>query len=183
MSLRRILIPRYSTELYARRSLPENGLLSYRSSEKEEIDNRPNFIYRAQVAENHPQKLLEFVYTVFPDVKRTQAKQWLQYNSLLVNDEPQTRFDLALRIGDWISVKAGKSKGNSRSNSGGDIKKKSYGVLPYGLKIVYEDETMFIVDKPHALSVSSSQLSSASSTSLNNKELKTNSNNLTNNTL
>ena len=182
MSLRRILIPRYSTELYARRSLPENGLLSYRSSEKEEIDNRPNFIYRAQVAENHPQKLLEFVYTVFPDVKRTQAKQWLQYNSLLVNDEPQTKFDLALRIGDWISVKAGKSKGNSRSNSGGDIKKKSYGVLPYGLKIVYEDEAIFIVDKPHALSVSSSQQSNVSPTPSTHKDSKLNPNNSTNGT-
>ena len=174
---------RYSTILNAKRPTPDSGLLSYQLNEKEEIDNRPNFIHKAQVTDNHPQKLLEFVCTVFPDVKRTQAKQWLQYNSLLVNDEPQTKYDLALRIGDWISVKAGKSKGNSRSNTGGDSKKKSYGVLPFGLKIVYEDETMFIVDKPHALSVSSSQLSSASSTSLNNKELKTNSNNLTNNTL
>ena len=160
LSFRPLSILRYETLLNARRPTPDGGLLSYQSSEKEEIDNRPNFIHRAQVADNHPQKLLEFVYTVFPDVKRTQAKQWLQYNSLLVNDEPQTKFDLALRIGDWISVKAGKSRGGSRSAPGNE-KKKSFGVLPFGLKIIFEDAALFIVDKPHGMSVSSSQQSSS----------------------
>jgi 23S rRNA-/tRNA-specific pseudouridylate synthase len=98
-------IYKYSTALKAKIATTESNLLSYQSTEKEEFDNRPSYIHRAQVNDNHPQKLLEFVYTVFPDVKRTQAKQWLQYNSLLVNDEPQTKHDLSLRLGDWISVR------------------------------------------------------------------------------
>lgn len=99
------LIYKYSTALKAKIATTENNLLSYQSAEKEEFDNRPSYIHRAQVNDNHPKKLLEFVYTVFPDVKRTQAKQWLHYNSLLVNDEPQTKHDLSLRLGDWISVR------------------------------------------------------------------------------
>ena len=162
---------RYDIALSARRLSTEGGLESYQSNEKEEIDNRPNHIHRAQVIDSHPRKLLEFVCTVFPDVKRTQAKQWLQYDSLLVNDEAQSKFDLPLRIGDWISVRAGKSKGKSRPSGGsssGERSKKSYGSLPSGLKIVYEDDALFVVEKPPGIAVSSSQLSREHRTSNSN---------------
>ena len=88
-----------------------------------------------------------------------------------MNDEPQTKFDLALRVGDWISVSAGRSKGGrgrgggGGGGKGGGEKRKAYGVLPHGLRIVFEDESMFIVDKPHGLPVSSSQQSSQTSSS------------------
>lgn len=166
---------RYDIALTAKRLSTEGGLQSYQTNEKEEIDNRPNHIHRAQVIDSHPRKLLEFVCTVFPDVKRTQAKQWLQYDSLLVNDEAQSKFDLPLRVGDWISVRAGKSKGKSRQSGGSSSgeKRKTYGTLPSGLKIVYEDEALFVVEKPHGIAVSSSQQSKES------KEHRTTANNST----
>ena len=142
--------------LHARPVITERGLLSDRYDDREETDGRPNYIHRAQVADSHPRKLLEFVCTVFPDVKRTQAKQWLQHESLLINDEPQSKFDLSLRIGDWISVRAGKSSRMPRSRSS-ENGKKPYGTLPSGMKIIYEDECLFVVDKPHGLAVSSSR--------------------------
>jgi 23S rRNA-/tRNA-specific pseudouridylate synthase len=161
---------RYGTALSAKRLSTEGGLQSYQTNEKEEIDNRPNHIHRAQVIDSHPRKLLEFVCTVFPDVKRTQAKQWLQYDSLLVNDQAQSKFDLPLRVGDWISVRAGKSKGKSRPSGGSSSgeRKKTYGALPSGLKIVYEDDALFVVEKPHGISVSSSQQSREHRMSANN---------------
>jgi 23S rRNA-/tRNA-specific pseudouridylate synthase len=161
---------RYDIALSAKRLSTEGGLQSYQTNEKEEIDNRPNHIHRAQVIDSHPRKLLEFVCTVFPDVKRTQAKQWLQYDSLLVNDEAQSKFDLPLRVGDWISVRAGKSKGKSRPSGGSSSgeRKKTYGTLPSGLKIVYEDEALFVVEKPHGIAVSSSQQSREHRTSASN---------------
>lgn len=162
---------RYDVALNAKRLSTEGSLQSYQTNEKEEIDNRPNHIHRAQVTDSHPRKLLEFVCTVFPDVKRTQAKQWLQYDSLLVNDEAQSQFDLPLRVGDWISVRAGKSKGKSRPSGGsssGERSRKSYGSLPSGLKILYEDDALFVVEKPHGIAVSSSQQSREYRTPANN---------------
>ena len=162
-----------SFDLYARPVNSEKGLLSDRYDDREEIDGRPSYIHRAQVADSHPRKLLEFVYTVFPDVKRTQAKQWLQHESLLINDEPQSKFDLPLRIGDWISVRAGKSNRKSRSSSS-ENGKKSYGTLPSGLKIIYEDDCLFVVEKRHGLAVSSSR-NVGSIGSRNSKKSATNS--------
>ena len=147
----------HQTSLNARRASTDTGFLSDQFVEKEALDKRPNYIHRAQVTEDDPKKLLEFVYTVFPDVKRTQAKQWLQYSSLLVNDEPQAKFDLPLRLGDWISVRGGKFRGEQRSSSTGERPKKSYGALPNGLKILFEDEALFVVEKPPGIAVSSSQ--------------------------
>ena len=158
--------------LHARPLVTERGLLSGRYDDTEETDGRPNYIHRVQVADSHPRKLLEFVYTVFPDVKRTQAKQWLQHESLLVNDEPQSKFDLPLRTGDWISVRAGKSSRMSRSRSS-ENGKKPYGTLPSGMKIIYEDECLFVVDKPHGLPVSSSR--NIGSTGARSKKSVTNS--------
>jgi 23S rRNA-/tRNA-specific pseudouridylate synthase len=168
-----IVITQPSFVLYARQLNTERDLLSDRYDDREETDGRPNYIHRAQVADSHPRKLLEFVYTVFPDVKRTQAKQWLQHESLLINDEPQSKFDLPLRIGDWVSVRAGKSKRMSRSSSS-DSGKKPYGTLPSGLKIIYEDDSLFVVEKPHGLAVSSSK-NVGSSASRNGKKSVTNS--------
>lgn len=148
---------KYQTSLNVRRTSTETGFLSDQFGEKESLDKRPNYIHRAQVTEDDPKKLLEFVHTVFPDVKRTQAKQWLQYSSLLVNDEPQAKFDLPLRLGDWISVRGGKFRGEQRSGSSGERPKKTYGALPNGLKILYEDEALFVVEKPPGIAVSSSQ--------------------------
>ena len=72
-----------------------------------------NLMHRGKVSESDPMKLLEFVCSVFPSVKRTTAKQWLKYNMILVNEEAQSKHDFDLRIGDWIAVKA-----NSKSSSG-----------------------------------------------------------------
>ena len=72
-----------------------------------------NCMHRGKVSEADPMKLLEFVCSVFPSVKRTTAKQWLKYNMILVNEEVQSKHDFDLRIGDWIAVKT-----NSKSSSG-----------------------------------------------------------------
>jgi 23S rRNA-/tRNA-specific pseudouridylate synthase len=48
--------------------------------------------------------------------------------------------------------RGGKSKGNGRSRSSEG--KKSCGALPNGLKIIFEDEALFVVEKPCGMSVS-----------------------------
>ena len=83
-----------------------------------------NYMHRGKVSESDPMKLLEFVCSVFPSVKRTTAKQWLKYNMILVNEEAQSKHDFDLRIGDWIAVKA-----NSKSSSGSTSSTGSRGIV------------------------------------------------------
>jgi len=102
------------------------------------------FIHKAVVSEEagHPLKLLDFVMTAFAGVKRTQAKQWLAYKSLLVNDEVQIRYDHPLRTGDVVTVRAGKTSATALSPGPHSLQ---------GVNILFEDDVLIAVDKPHGM--------------------------------
>ncbi len=86
---------------------------------------------------NRPALLLEFLIASSPDQSRTKIKSWLSHRRVLVDGEPVTRFDHPLRPGQRVSVvRGGTAAGAS---------------LPPGLTIVYEDESLVVVDKPAGL--------------------------------
>ena len=104
-----------------------------------------SFIHRGKVTDTDPLQLLDFVCSTFPDVKRTAAKQWLKYNSIVVNEEPQAQHDFPLRVGDWVAVR--KSTGGS-SGSGGGGGGGGGGLAAAGLRLLHADDALFVVDKP-----------------------------------
>ena len=76
----------------------------------------------------------------------------------LVNNEPQSQYNLQLYPGDVIAVRAGKIK----VSSGGGGR---FSTLPVSLKVVFEDESILIVDKPANMKVSNSKQSCSTSSS------------------
>ena len=96
------------------------------------------YLYRVQVGAGDPLTLLDFVFKAWPHVKRKQAKLWLHFKALLVNDAGQSRHDHPLRPGDWVAVRAGKFAAPSTK-------------LPSGVGIHYEDETLLVIEKPSGL--------------------------------
>ena len=72
-----------------------------------------------------------------------------------VNNEPQSQYNLELYPGDVISVRAGKIKTTSGSSG-------RFSTLPANLKVVFEDSSLLIIDKPAGIKVISTKESSAS---------------------
>ena len=98
-----------------------------------------NYLHRTQVtAETASLTLLDFVLAAWPQVKRKQAKLWLKFRTLLINDTHQSNFAAPLKPGDWVAVRAGKF-------AAPDTK------LPSGLQIAYEDASVIVVEKPPGL--------------------------------
>ena len=86
----------------------------------------------------HPAELLAFLFACRPEVKRTKVRQWLKYGSIQVNGRSVTRSDHALQTGDVVSIRAK-----------GDVC--GQGVLPPGMKIVFEDASLLVIEKPENL--------------------------------
>lgn len=85
-----------------------------------------------------PAELLTFLFATWPEVKRTQMKQWLKYQAVLVNGRPVTQFDHPLAPGDVVALRTGKFATPKIE-------------LPGGLKIAYEDAAVVVIDKPAGL--------------------------------
>ena len=98
------------------------------------------YIHKGEVERDHPLTLLEYVVNVFPGVKRTQAKQWLSFGALTINDEMAKRHDHKLELGDTVMVRSG------------HIRQQRVGIgrhgLPSGVKVLYEDEDLLALSKP-----------------------------------
>jgi 23S rRNA pseudouridine1911/1915/1917 synthase len=82
-----------------------------------------------------PAELLAFLLLHWPEVKRTKVRQWLKHGQTLVNGEVVTRHDHPLFPGDIVSIDTG---GQSRAE----------GVLPKGMRIIFEDEAVLVIEKP-----------------------------------
>jgi len=82
-----------------------------------------------------PAELLAFLFASCPEVKKTKVRQWLKHGAVRVNGQPVTRYNHPLQPGDAVSIH-GKSE------------TRTAGLLPPGLKIVFEDETLIVIDKP-----------------------------------
>ena len=95
---------------------------------------KPDVIKTFDVAE--PARLMEFVASALPEIKRTRIKQMLAHNQVAVNGTPQRQFDLELQPGDSVKV-----------NFVREFKVFSH----RRMKIVYEDDDIIIINKGYGL--------------------------------
>jgi 23S rRNA pseudouridine1911/1915/1917 synthase len=96
----------------------------------------------------HPTELLAFLFGAHPEAKRTTVRQWLKHGSVRVNGEPVKRSNHPLKTGDTVSIRA-KEEVLAESR------------LAPGMKVLFEDASIVVIDKPEAL------LSMASATERN----------------
>ena len=93
----------------------------------------------------HAAELLAFLFAWRPDVKRTRVRQWLKHGAVHVNDRSVTQATHALQAGDVVSIRV---KGDAGSK----------GLLPPGIKVLFEDASLIVIEKPEdLLSVASSK--------------------------
>ena len=85
-----------------------------------------------------PGTLLEYLFANWPEIKRTQVRRWLKFQSVLVNDRVVTQFDHPLAAGDVVAIR----------NDRYAVPKT---VLPFGMKVHFEDADMIVIDKPSGL--------------------------------
>ena len=81
-------------------------------------------------------KLLEFLFTKMPERKRTNVKELLKYDQVMVNGEVTRQFDRALEAGDEVKVnltRAFVTFSNRR------------------IQLVYEDDSIIVVNKGYGL--------------------------------
>ena len=91
----------------------------------------------------HPAELLAFLFACHPDVKRTKVRQWLKYESVHVNGRSITRSNHPLQTGDLVSIRA-------------EDEVRAEGLLPPGMKVLFEDASLIVIEKPeHLLSMAS----------------------------
>jgi 23S rRNA pseudouridine1911/1915/1917 synthase len=79
--------------------------------------------------------LLPYLFDQLPEVKRTKVRQWLKFDGVRVNGRVIARGDHALKQGDVVLLEP-KTKPVPGPR------------LPSGMKIVYEDEAVIIIEKP-----------------------------------
>ena len=101
------------------------------------------------MSESHPVEhaaaLLTFLLARRPEVKRTRVQQWLKYRSIQVNGRVVTRATHPLQTGDVVSICA---RGEVRGE----------GLLPPGMKVLFEDASLIVIEKPeNLLSVASAK--------------------------
>ena len=86
----------------------------------------------------HPAELMSFLFACHPDVKRTKVRQWLKHGSVQVNGQSVTRSKHPLHTGDVVSIRAKK-----------DVQ--AEGLLPPGMQVLFEDESLIVIEKPERL--------------------------------
>ena len=86
----------------------------------------------------HAAELVSFLFACHPDVKRTKVRQWLEHGSVQVNGQSVTRSNHPLETGDVVSIRAMKEV-------------RAEGLLPPGMKILFEDASLIVIEKPERL--------------------------------
>ena len=90
-----------------------------------------------------PATLLPFLFAEWPDEKRKQVRTWLKFQSVTVNGRPISQFDHPLKPGDVVAIRTDRFAAPRT-------------VLGQGLKIMFEDAALLVVDKPaNLLSIAS----------------------------
>jgi 23S rRNA pseudouridine1911/1915/1917 synthase len=117
------------------------------------------------VAQLDPLTLLDYVMLKFDGATRKSAKQWLSASSLFINGVPSKQFDHPLVVGDVVS------KGSASAYGGSSVLTTTsataivatiapaVGAAPApapaagggGMRIIFEDEHLIVVDKPIGL--------------------------------
>ena len=83
----------------------------------------------------HPAELLAFLFACRPEVKRTKVRQWLKHGSVQVNGRSVTRSNHPLQTGDMVSIR---TKDEVLAE----------GLLPAGMKVLFEDASLIVIEKP-----------------------------------
>ncbi len=81
---------------------------------------------------------MSFLFARHPDVKRTKLRQWLEHGSVQVNGRSVKRSNHPLHTGDVVSIRA---KNEVRAE----------GLLPPGMRVLFEDESLIVIEKPERL--------------------------------
>jgi 23S rRNA pseudouridine1911/1915/1917 synthase len=86
----------------------------------------------------HSEELLAFLFARYPEVKKTTVRQWLKHGSVLVNGRSTIRFDHPLQAGDLVAIRT-------------KVEARAAARLPRGMRIVFEDASLIVIDKPERL--------------------------------
>ena len=97
---------------------------------------RPDNIETYTVYENHPRTLLDYLFAVMPERKRTTVKDYLKHRQVMVGENVVTQFNQPLEPGDEVKVNTTREF-QTFSNP--------------RLKIVYEDDDIIVVNKGYGL--------------------------------
>ena len=81
-------------------------------------------------------EVLEFLFKVMSSRSRNTIKGILKRGQVVVNDQPTTQFDEALKPGDHVQIRA---------------RVASSDVKPKGVKILFEDDDLIVIDKASGL--------------------------------
>ena len=79
-------------------------------------------------------ELLAFLFSKWPDAKKTKLRQWLKHGAVQVNGRSLTQFNHPLKPGDVVSLFPGGMR--------------NLGCLPRGLELVFEDSSLIVIEKP-----------------------------------
>jgi len=85
-----------------------------------------------------PAELLAYCFEQWPELKKKQIRTWLKFQAITVNDRPVAQFDHPLVPGDVVAVRTDRFA----------VPKT---VLASGMKVLFEDATLIVIDKPEGL--------------------------------
>jgi 23S rRNA pseudouridine1911/1915/1917 synthase len=85
-----------------------------------------------------PAQLLAYLFEQWPELKKKQIRTWLKHQAITVNGRPVSQFDHPLVPGDVVAVRADRFA----------VPKT---VLASGMKVLFEDATLIVIDKPENL--------------------------------
>lgn len=84
---------------------------------------------------DQPTELLPYLFASWPAAKKKQVRTWLKYQSVLVNGRVITQFNHALKPGDVVSIRSDRYAAPDT-------------VIAAGMKVLFEDADIIVIDKP-----------------------------------
>ncbi|MCH5220453.1 MAG: RluA family pseudouridine synthase [Muribaculaceae bacterium] len=97
---------------------------------------RPDVILEFTATEDSPITLLDFLFAVMPDRKKSAVKAFLKYEQVKINATVTTRFDFPVTPGDIVAVNTSRQWQTLKNPR---------------LKILYEDDDIIVVHKGYGL--------------------------------
>ena len=85
-----------------------------------------------------PATLLNYLFTTWPEVKKSQIRTWLKSQAVTVNDQPLSQFDHPLKLGDVVAIRTHRFATPNLSISG-------------GMRVRFEDAHIIVIEKPSGL--------------------------------
>lgn len=97
-----------------------------------------------RVTVDSPGELLAFLFSAWPETKKTKIRNWLKHRAVVVNGKPVTQFNHTLKVGDIVGICP---DGYAPSRT----------TISAGINILFEDAHLVVIDKPaDLLSIASS---------------------------